>query len=193
MRACRVDCHGLAQAAASIRCRIDRTPRLHVRGRVRVVRPESATTRPRRCRLAPNRHVIVQPVAATRTSHNTQRTWRGQGNSEHPVSAGTAQWCGSGTSACVLRGVRDDFDKAAQAAALASQWKMPAPHVCARGYVAQLCSAISTLHLPGAQSQRNRRADPEHGAEGEAEGGGESAVRDHIGWRLGRRGHDARQ
>jgi|SRR5579872_626920 len=44
-------------------------------------------------------NVIVKPVAATGTSHNTQRTWRGQGNSEHPVSAGTAQWCGSGTSA----------------------------------------------------------------------------------------------
>jgi hypothetical protein len=34
-----------------------------------------------------------------------------------------------------MRGVRDDFDKAAQAAALASQWKIPAPHVPVRGFV----------------------------------------------------------
>jgi hypothetical protein len=42
---------------------------------------------------------------------------------------------GKVVSACIMRGVRDDFDKAAQAAALASQWKMPVPHVRVRGYV----------------------------------------------------------
>jgi hypothetical protein len=42
---------------------------------------------------------------------------------------------GKVVSACVKLGVRDDFDKAAQAAALASQWKIPAPPVPVRGYV----------------------------------------------------------
>ena len=42
---------------------------------------------------------------------------------------------GKVVSACVMRGIRDDFDQAAQAAALANQWKIPAPHVPVRGYV----------------------------------------------------------
>jgi hypothetical protein len=42
---------------------------------------------------------------------------------------------GKVVSACVKLGVRDDFDKAAQTAALASQWKIPAPPTGVRGYV----------------------------------------------------------
>jgi hypothetical protein len=44
---------------------------------------------------------------------------------------------GKVVSACVMRGVRHDFDKAAQAAALAGQWKIPAPSASPRlrGYV----------------------------------------------------------
>jgi hypothetical protein len=45
---------------------------------------------------------------------------------------------GKVVSACVMRSVRDDFDKAAQRAALASQWKIPAPRVPVRGYVLTL-------------------------------------------------------
>jgi hypothetical protein len=42
---------------------------------------------------------------------------------------------GKVVSACVMRGVRDDFDKASQVAALQSQWKIPAASVARSGYV----------------------------------------------------------
>jgi hypothetical protein len=49
----------------------------------------------------------------------------------HPLPSGVAilelgvDLMGQPVSACILRSVRDDFDKAAQAAALQSRWKVP--------------------------------------------------------------------
>ena len=42
---------------------------------------------------------------------------------------------GQPVSACVLRSVRDDFDKAAQAAALQSRWRVPPLKGRERGFV----------------------------------------------------------
>lgn len=60
---------------------------------------------------------------------------------------------GKVVSVCIMRGIRDDFDKAAQAAALAGQWKIPAPSVPVRGYVLTV-----TACTPDRSSDCSRRA-----------------------------------
>jgi hypothetical protein len=59
---------------------------------------------------------------------------------------------GKPVSACVVRGVRDDFDRAAQAAALQSRWKVPTLKGRERGFVMTI-----TVCTPDRVSDRERR------------------------------------
>ena len=60
---------------------------------------------------------------------------------------------GQPVSACVLRSVRDDFDKAAQAAALQSRWKVPPLKGRERGFALTI-----TVCTPDRSSDCPRRA-----------------------------------